>query len=92
MTRRFRVTAWAYTATVIMVTVVVMLVFAVQNQRIGARRERGNIVHSLLRDEFLEHRDSIIAATAEKTSYLFLWQRDSILRARRMECGPLVAC
>ncbi len=88
--KRLRVLAWSYTATVILVTVVVMLVFAVQNQRIGARRERGNIVHSLLRDEFLEHRDSIIAATAEKTSYLFLWQRDSLIRARRAKCGPLL--
>ncbi len=92
MSRRFRVLSFAYTSTVILVTVVVMLVFAAQNQRIGAHRERGEIVHSLLMQEFLQHGDSIMEAIALQTAFLFLYQRDSILRARRAECGPLVVC
>lgn len=89
MTRRIKVTAWSYTATVIMVTVVVMLVFAAQNQRIGANRERGEIVHSLLMEEFLQHGDSIMELIALQATFVYLWKRDSIIRARRAECGPL---
>ncbi len=90
--RRFRVLSFAYTSTVILVTVAFMLVFAVRNQRIGARQERGEIVHSLLMEEFLEHSDSIVAAIALQTAFLFLYERDSLIRARRAECGPLVVC
>ena len=93
MTRRFRVTAWSYTATVILVTVVVMQVYGVWNQRVGAfqeRAERREVVDSLLVVELLEHTDSIVAAIALQTAFLFLYQRDSILRARRAECGPLL--
>ncbi len=89
MTRRIRVTTWAYTAMVIMVTVVVLVWFARWNQGIGANRERGEIVHSLLMEEFLEHTDSIVKAIALQAAFVYLWNRDSIIRTRRAECGPL---
>ncbi|KKL88454.1 hypothetical protein LCGC14_1924500, partial [marine sediment metagenome] len=40
MSRRFRVLSFAYTSTVILVTVVVMQVYGVWNQRVGAFQER----------------------------------------------------
>ena len=92
MTKRIRVTAWAYTATVILVTVVVMQVYGVWNQRVGAfqeRAERRAVVDSLLVVELLQHTDSIVAAIALQTAFLFLYRRDSVVRARRAECGPL---
>ena len=90
--RRFRVLSWSYTATVIMVTVVVMQVYGVWNQRVGAFQERATrraVADSMLGVMLLEHADSIIHAVALQTSYVFLYRRDSILRARRAECGPL---
>ncbi|KKM06155.1 hypothetical protein LCGC14_1746910 [marine sediment metagenome] len=93
--RFFRVTAWAYTSTVILVTVVLMAGYGVLNQRIGAfqeRAERRSVVDSLLVVELLEHNDSIMAAIALQTAYLYLYERDSLTRARRAECGPLVVC
>ncbi len=96
MTRRFRVTAWAYTATVILVTVVVMDGYGIWNQRVGALMERAEhreIADSLLMVELLEHTDSIVAAIAVQVAFLFLYRRDSILRAQRAACGPLrVVC
>ena len=92
---RFRVTALAYTATVILVTVVVMQVYGVWNQRVGAlveRAERRFITDSLLGVELLQHNDSIVHAVALQTTFLYLYRRDSMIRARRAECGPLVAC
>ena len=92
MTKRFRVTAWAYTTTVILVTVVVMQTYGLWNQRVGAfqeRAERRAVVDSLLVVELLQHTDSIVAAIALPTTFLLLYQRDSIIRARRAECGPL---
>ena len=67
MSRRFRVLSFAYTSTVILVTVVVMQVYGVWNQRVGAfqeRAERREGVDSLLVVELLEHTDSIVAAIA----------------------------
>ena len=93
MSGRFRVTAWAYTATVIMVTVVLMAWYGWLNQRVGAfveRAERRAVADSMLGVMLLEHADSIIHAVALQTSYVFLYRRDSILRARRAECGPLL--
>ena len=94
MTRRVTVNVfWAYTATVVMVTVAFMFVFAVRNQRIGASQERGKIVHSRLMEEMLEHTDSIVDKVAHQEVFLFLYRRDSMIRARRAECGPLkVVC
>ena len=93
MARRFRVTSLAYTATVIIVAVVVMQVYGVWNQRVGAlqeRAERRAIADSLLGVELLQHTDSIVAAIALQTVFLFLYRRDSLVRARRAECGPLL--
>ncbi len=93
MSFRFRVTAWAYTATVVMVTVVVMQVYGVWNQRVGAlqeRAERRSIADSMLGVELLQHTDSIVAAITLQAAFLFLYRRDSILRALRVECGPLL--
>ena len=93
MARRVTVTVfWAYTATVVMVTVAFLFVFAVRNQRIGENRERGKIVHSLLMEEMLEHTDSIAEAIMLQTAFVFLYERDSLIRARSAECGPLVVC
>ncbi len=92
---KFRVTSWAYTSSVILVTVVVMQLYGVWNQRVGAFMERAEhraVVDSLLVVELLEHTDSIVAAIALQTAFLFLYRRDSIIRARRAECGPLVVC
>ncbi len=90
---RFRVTAWAYTATVILVTVVVMQLYGLWNQQVGALQERAKqrgTVDSMLVVELLQHTDSIVAAIALQTSYLYLYQRDSVIRAKRAECGPLL--
>ncbi len=91
--RFFRVTAWAYTATVILVTVVVMIAYGIAAMDVGAfqeRAERRAIADSLLGVELLEHTDSIVAAITLQTAFLYLYQRDSLVRARRAECGPLL--
>ena len=93
--KRLRVLSWSYTATVILVTVVVMQTYGLWNQRVGAfqeRAERRAIADSLLGVELLEHTDSIVAAIALQTVFLYLYRRDSLVRARRAECGPLVVC
>ena len=91
--RFFRVTSWAYTATVILVTVVVMIAYGIAAMDVGAfqeRAERRAIADSLLGVELLEHTDSIVAAITLQTAFLYLYQRDSLVRARRAECGPLL--
>jgi hypothetical protein len=99
MAERFRVTAWglmwAYTATVIALTVLVMDHYGGWNQEVGAlveRAERRSIADSMLGIMMLQHNDSIVAAVALQTSYLYLYRRDSMIRALRRECGPLVEC
>ena len=87
--KHFRVTSWAYVVTIVLVTVVLLEAWGSWNRHVGASRERAKIVHSLLMKEFLEHNDSIVAAIALQTAYLFLYRRDSLVRARRAECGPL---
>lgn len=93
--KRFRVTAWAYTATVILVTVVVMDGYGVWNQHVGALEERAKqrvVVDSLLVVEMLRRNDSIATEIAILTTYRLLRRNDSIIRARRVACGPLVRC
>ena len=85
----------AYTASVILLTVVLMVGYGVVNQRLGAflqRAQRHAVADSLLAVEMLQHTDSIVAAIALQTAYLYLYERDSLTRARRAECGPLVEC
>ncbi len=85
----------AYTASVILLTVVLMVGYGVVNQRLGAflqRAQRHTVADSLLAVEMLQHTDSIVDAVARQEVYLFLFRRDSIIRARRAECGPLVVC
>ncbi len=92
MTRFWRVTGWAYTSSVILVTVAFMVGYGVANQRLGAflqRAKRHVIADSLLAVQMLEHTDSIVAAITLQTAYLFLYRRDSLIRARRADCGPL---
>ena len=97
---RFRVTAWgfmwAYSVTVIALTVLGLYHYGSWNQEVGAlveRAERLVIADSMLGVMLLEHNDSIVHAVALQTSFLYLYRRDSMIRARRAECGPLkVVC
>ena len=90
MRRRIRVLSLAYTTTVMLLTVLLLESWGSWNRRAGALEERRKIVDSQLMVELLQHTDSIVAAIALQTAYLFLYRRDSLVRARRAECGPLL--
>ncbi len=102
--KRSRAIVWAYTATIVLVTFLAADSYGRWNQYVGAQQERAErrviqeraerrvIADSLLMVELLQHTDSIVAAVALQTSYRFLYERDSLIRAKRAECGPLRVC
>ena len=89
----FRLGELTYLMTVVLLTIVVMGVFVSWAMSVGALEERAkhrDIVDSLLVVELLEHTDSIVYDVAMLTIYRIMRENDSLTRARRRACGPML--
>ena len=90
---RLRLGEINYLMTVVLLTIVLMGAIGWWAMKVGALEERAKqraVVDSLLVVELLEHTDSIVTAVAMMQVYRLLRENDSIIRARRQECGPLL--
>ena len=89
----FRLGELTYLVTVVLLTIVVMGAFVNWGMKVGALEERANrraIVDSMLVVELLQHTDSIIYDVAMFQTYRIMRENDSLTRARRRACGPML--
>lgn len=83
----------SYLMTVVLLITTIFMAYGLWNQKIGALEERSKqraVTDSLLVVELLQHTDSIVTAIATLQTYRLLRRNDSIIRARRAACGPLL--
>ena len=82
-----------YLMTVVLLTIVLIGAIGWWAMKVGALEERATqraVVDSLLVVELLQHTDSIVTDLATQMVYRLLRENDSLIRARRQECGPLL--
>ncbi len=79
--------------TTVLLTIVIMVAVVGWAMDVGALEERAkqrDLADSLLVVELLHHTDSIVYDVALMTIYRIMREKDSIIRARRRKCGPLL--
>ena len=83
----------SYLVTVVLLTAWLVMAYGWWNQKLGALEERSkqrDVIDSLFVVELLQHTDSIVTAIATVQTYRILHRNDSIIRARRVACGPML--